>query len=315
MPNEYLDKVNLDGTTYDIKDTISGYITGITVDNGSATTNLVTSSSNPYNASTNALATMADIGAAGGGTVTSVGLSNASGESDFTITGSPITSSGTFTIEHSNSITAKTTEAVYPVKIDKHGHITSVGTAVTIPTVNNGDLKLQKNTGTASSLFTANQSGDSTLKFTTTSVGSASGWNAGTMASIDTSKFSGGSFTQGVDSFTANTPTVIDTSKFSGGSFTSGTFSQGGLSMSGGGSSASSPSTLTVSFTAPTHASDSFTSASLGTGFYSAGSAASFTQGTDQHTAASLGTGFYSAGTAPSLTVSSTTVVNDISKV
>ena len=135
MPNEYLDKVELNNTTYDIKDTISGYISGITVDNGSATTNLVTSSSNPYNASTNALATMADIGAAGGGTVTSVGLSNASGESDFTITGSPVTSSGTITIEHSNSITAKTTEAVYPVKIDKHGHITSAGTAVTIPSV------------------------------------------------------------------------------------------------------------------------------------------------------------------------------------
>ena len=27
MPNDYLDKINLSGTTYDIKDTVSGYIT------------------------------------------------------------------------------------------------------------------------------------------------------------------------------------------------------------------------------------------------------------------------------------------------
>lgn len=316
----------------------------------------------------------------GGGTVTSVGLSNASGESDFTITGSPITSNGTITIEHSNSTTAKSTQAVYPITFDKHGHITGSGTAVTIPTVNNGALKLQKNTGTASSIYTANQSGDSTLKFTTTSVGSASGWSAGTVptlgdnipadditawttntpttpaaidvtkfnggsftrgsfsggsftqgtdsftantpTTIDTTKFSGGSFTrgafsggsftQGTDSFTANTPTAIDTSKFNAGSYTQGTFSAGSLSMSGGGNASSSPATLTISFTAPTHASDSFTAPSLGSGFYSAGTAATFSQGTDSFTAAthgndsftaaSLNAGFYTAGTAATFT-------------
>lgn len=159
MPNEYLDKVNLNGTTYDIKDTISGYTTNTgTVTSIAAGTGLsggtITSSGTISLDTTRALTasdittgtdttnklvsakTIADaLGGFGGGTVTSVGLSNASGESDFTITGSPITSNGTITIEHSNSITAKTTEAVYPIKVDKHGHITSVGTAVTVPTI------------------------------------------------------------------------------------------------------------------------------------------------------------------------------------
>ncbi len=66
MPNDYLDKVNLNGTTYDIKDTVSGY----------------TSNS---------------------GTVTSVNLSNGGGLS---INGGPITSNGTITVGHSNSVTA-----------------------------------------------------------------------------------------------------------------------------------------------------------------------------------------------------------------
>ena len=41
-------------------------------------------------------------------------------------------------INHSNSITAQTTQAVYPVKIDAQGHITAVGTAATILALGNG---------------------------------------------------------------------------------------------------------------------------------------------------------------------------------
>lgn len=36
-------------------------------------------------------------------------------------------------INHSNSVTAKTTQAVYPIKIDAQGHISASGSAVTIP--------------------------------------------------------------------------------------------------------------------------------------------------------------------------------------
>lgn len=39
----------------------------------------------------------------------------------------------TNTFNHSNSVTAQTTQAVYPIKIDAQGHISAYGTAVTIP--------------------------------------------------------------------------------------------------------------------------------------------------------------------------------------
>lgn len=64
------------------------------------------------------------------GTVTSVGITAGGGIS---ISGSPITTSGSITVGHSNSVTAQTTQAVYPIKIDAQGHISAYGSAVTIP--------------------------------------------------------------------------------------------------------------------------------------------------------------------------------------
>lgn len=409
---DYVDQVRVNGSTYNIKDSVSGYISDVVA--GDNITVAYDSEGNPVISST------------ASGSVESVnasGILSSSGGANPNIThNAPSTSP------------EKTTQAIYPIKIDSYGHITAAGTAVTIPTVNDGQLKLQKNSGTASQIYTANQSTNTTLKFTTSSVGSASGWNAGSVTTIDTTKFnggsftrgafSGGSFTQGTDSFTANTPTVIDTTKFSGGSFTAGTFSGGSFTQGTDSFTANTPTVIntakfsggsftrgtfsggsftqgsdsfttntptavsysvsgsatlsnpgililsvtpgssasftqgTDSFSPATHAADSFTAASLqngfytaGTsasftqgndtfvaatkladtftpasisnGFYTAGTAASFTQGTDSFTAAthaadtftsaSLSNGFYSAGTAPTLTVSSTTVVNDIS--
>lgn len=43
--------------------------------------------------------------------------------------------SGSVTLNHSNSVTAQTTQAVYPIKIDAQGHISAYGSAVTIPVV------------------------------------------------------------------------------------------------------------------------------------------------------------------------------------
>lgn len=63
------------------------------------------------------------------GTVTSVGITDGGG---LTISGSPITTSGSITVGHTNSVTAQTTQAVYPIKIDANGHISAYGTAVTI---------------------------------------------------------------------------------------------------------------------------------------------------------------------------------------
>lgn len=66
------------------------------------------------------------------GTVTSIGLSNAT-DGGLTISGSPITNSGSITIGHSNVLSsAENTQAVYPIKIDKNGHISAHGAAVNI---------------------------------------------------------------------------------------------------------------------------------------------------------------------------------------
>lgn len=332
MPNEYLDKVNLNGTTYDIKDTVSGYVANVKVNGTSVVSNgeanLVTNTA--YDAVSNKIATMSDVGSAGGGTVTSVGVQNGGG---LTVSGSPITSSGTITVGHSNSVTAQTTQAIYPVTIDNNGHIASYGNAVTIPSVNNGALKLKKDSGSASSIYTANQSEDSTLTYTTSSVGSASGWSAGsaptlgaaipadditswttnTPTSIDTTKFSGGSFTsgsftggsftQGVDNFTANTPTAIDTTKFNGGSFSRGAFNGGSFTQ---GSDNFTAATLTPSLLSSTATADNPTTLvlSFSGGSFTQGvdNFTAATHGNDSFTAASISNGFYTAGTAASFT-------------
>lgn len=70
-------------------------------------------------------------GGGGEGSVTSVGVSNAT-NGGLSVSGSPITTSGTITVGHSNVLSsAQTTQAVYPIKIDKNGHISAYGTAVT----------------------------------------------------------------------------------------------------------------------------------------------------------------------------------------
>ncbi len=65
----------------------------------------------------------------GTGTVTSVGILNEDGS--LTVSGSPITKSGNITVAHTNSIEAKEEQGIYPVAIDKNGHITAVGEALT----------------------------------------------------------------------------------------------------------------------------------------------------------------------------------------
>lgn len=70
----------------------------------------------------------------GAGSVTSVGVSNAT-DGGLSVSGSPITSSGTISVGHSNVLSsAQTTQALYPIKWDKNGHITGAGTAVDMST-------------------------------------------------------------------------------------------------------------------------------------------------------------------------------------
>jgi hypothetical protein len=55
------------------------------------------------------------------GTVTNVAVANGGG---LTVSGSPITSSGTITVGHSNSVAAKTSSSVKKFTYDEYGHIT-----------------------------------------------------------------------------------------------------------------------------------------------------------------------------------------------
>ncbi|MBO7733984.1 MAG: hypothetical protein J6S67_15575 [Methanobrevibacter sp.] len=48
--------------------------------------------------------------------------------------GTGITISQNNEINHTNSVTAKTTQAIYPITYDAQGHITGSGNAVSIPT-------------------------------------------------------------------------------------------------------------------------------------------------------------------------------------
>ncbi len=55
------------------------------------------------------------------GTVTNVAVANGGG---LTVSGSPITSSGTITVGHSNSVTAETSSSLKKFTYDAHGHVT-----------------------------------------------------------------------------------------------------------------------------------------------------------------------------------------------
>lgn len=95
-----IDKFSYGGNTYKLQDNVSGYTSNT-------------------------------------GTVTSVGISNAT-NGGLSVSGSPVTGSGSITVGHSNVLTnAQTTQAVYPIAIDKNGHISSYGTAVAVPNNSN----------------------------------------------------------------------------------------------------------------------------------------------------------------------------------
>lgn len=80
------------------------------------------------------------------GTVTSVAVSNDT-NGGLTVSGSPITSSGTVKIKHTNQVTAQNTQAIYPIKIDVNGHISAYGNAVT-PLTASSTLDATKLSGT-----------------------------------------------------------------------------------------------------------------------------------------------------------------------
>ena len=102
--------------------------------------------------------TISKNGGGGSGSVTSVDVIGTAGIAS---SGGPITTSGSITVRHTNSVPAKTTQALYPITFDTQGHITSSGSPVDFPVVNNGKLTIQKN-GEDIASFTANSSTDVT---------------------------------------------------------------------------------------------------------------------------------------------------------
>lgn len=158
---------------------------------------------------------------------------------------------------------------------------TGTTATITVSGTPQGSITVSATTGTSGTNYTptgTNASSTVTITPSTTTVYSMSNNGAVTAGSA-------ASFTQGTDSFTANSPTVIDTTKFSGGSyshsgFNGGTQATASMSVANG--------VLTFSFTPndiATYGTDTFTAASINSGFYTPGTSASFTQGSDSFVA------------------------------
>ena len=166
------------------------------------------------------------------------------------------------------------------------GTIQSIGFTGTTATISvsgtpQGSVAISTATATSGTNYTPqgnNAASNVTITPSTTTVYSMSSNGSVTAGSS-------ASFQQGTDSFTANTPTIIDTTKFSGGSYSHSGFSGGSQASA---SMVVTDAVLTFSFTpnnTAVYGTDSFTGASIQTGFYTAGTSASFTQGTDSFTA------------------------------
>lgn len=205
--------------------------------------------------------------------------------------------------------------------INDSGFITSADVPAVPTTAANSTTGITASTtatkttlGTASTIYGVSSSTTTASKVTVGSHSTDYGVKSAGSGSFTQGSFSGGSFTQGTDSFTANTPTVINTTKFNGGSYShtgfnggSGSFTQGTFT---GGSLVVTSHVLSFTpathgadshtHTAATYGTDSFTAASLSTGFYTAGTAASFTQGKDSFTPATHGADSHTH-TAPTL--------------
>ena len=137
----------------------------------------------------------------GTGTVTSVGISNTT-DGSLTITGTPVTTSGTINIEHSNTVDAQTTQAIYPIAYDRNGHITSAGTALgNVSTTADGLLPAFKSTNQSS-----------------TKVGSSSYvWDAtqAKYAQLPATAFSDTTYTDGTAGYTLKAKQDKDGNEFS----------------------------------------------------------------------------------------------------
>lgn len=177
--------------------------------------------------------------------------------------GTGLSKSGT-TLNHSNSVTAQTTQAVYPIKIDAQGHISAYGSAVTIPS----DTKnTAGSTDTSSKIFligaTSQAANPQTYSHDTAYVGTD-----GKLYSAGKVVLTGGSNAASSVSITPSTTAVYSMTSAgsvtagTAASFTRGTFSQGTLPAMTWAMDSTDTKKLNITFsqgTLPTHAADSFT--------------------------------------------------------
>ena len=82
--------------------------------------------------------------------VTSVGLET---DGSLTVTGSPITSTGTFNLGHRNVVVPQTVSGIYPITYDENGHITASGDALEVVSNNRRGLLPSITDNTIEDLF------------------------------------------------------------------------------------------------------------------------------------------------------------------
>lgn len=85
--------------------------------------------------------------------VTSVGLET---DGSLTVTGSPITSTGTFNLGHKNVVVPQTVSGIYPITYDENGHITASGDALEVVSNNRRGLLPSIADNTIEDLFASN---------------------------------------------------------------------------------------------------------------------------------------------------------------
>lgn len=109
--------------------------------------------------------------------------------------GTGLSKSGT-TLNHSNSVTAQTTQAIYPIKIDAQGHISAYGSAVT-PLTSHQTIKQDGITGATANRFGTCSTAAATAAKTVSITTGTFALEAGSMVTV---KFSNAN--------TANSPTL-----------------------------------------------------------------------------------------------------------
>ena len=205
---------------------------------------------------------------------------------------------------HSHAVNATTASFTYVSGVANDGTVevlTAMGDTSSTPVINSVS-ETTTSVATEGVVDVALSSADTTstgaIQYTEDITGSAPSLTGTTTFVTGLPNFDGGS--KAADSFTANVPTTLDLTKFNGGSYSQGedTFDAGALASCTHTSANNVMQSATVNNGVLSWSTTSVVDAMT----FTEGSLPSFTQGTDTFTAATLANGFYSAGSAASFT-------------